>query len=178
MLMLTGKMYNIQVVSLRCFNVYGPRQSLSNPYTGVTAIFISRLKNDSQPVLYEDGEQSRDFISVHDVVDALLKSMESNKANYEVMNIGSGKPTSIKDVAQTLASLLKKDIKPRINGDYRINDIRHCYADNTKAKKLLGWKPTISLKQGFRELIKWSENENALDSFEKAQKELKEKKLL
>jgi dTDP-L-rhamnose 4-epimerase len=178
MLMLTGRMYGIPVVSLRCFNVYGPRQSLSNPYTGVTAIFISRLKNNNPPVVYEDGLQSRDFISVHDVVAALIKGMESNKANYEIMNIGSGKPTSVKEVAETLAKLLKKKIAPSISRGFRVNDIRHCYADNRKAKKLLGWKPSVTLRQGFAELIRWSENEEAVDSFEVAQKELKEKKLL
>src|SRR5438105_15271293 len=99
MLMLLGKMYNIPVVSLRCFNVYGPRQSLSNPYTGVTAIFISRLKNDNQPVVYEDGLQSRDFISVHDVVDALILVMKNKNADYQVFNMGSGEPTPVKEIA-------------------------------------------------------------------------------
>lgn len=178
MLMLVGKMYRIPVVSLRCFNVYGPRQSLSNPYTGVTAIFISRLKNNNKPVVYEDGEQSRDFISVHDVVDALTQAMESDKANYQIFNIGSGKSTSIKKVAEVLATLLKKNIKPEIKASYRINDIRHCYASNTKVKKILGWKPKITLRDGFRELIAWSEKEEAVDTFEKAQKELKDRKLL
>lgn len=178
MLMLVGKMYGIPVVSLRCFNVYGPRQSLSNPYTGVTAIFISRLKNNNQPVVYEDGMQSRDFISVHDVVAALIKGMESSKANYHIINIGSGKSTSVKEVAVVLAKLLKKKLTPKIDRSFRINDIRYCYADNRKAKKLLGWKPAVTLRQGFSELIAWSEKEEAVDSFEKAQKELKEKKLL
>lgn len=178
MLMLTGKMYNIPIVSLRCFNVYGPRQSLSNPYTGVTAIFISRLKNNSQPVVYEDGEQTRDFISVHDVVTALIKAMKSAKANYQIFNIGSGKPTSIKKVAKILASLLKKPIIPEINRSYRKNDIRHCYADIRKAKKILSWKPKVTLKQGFTELITWSETEKTNDLFKKAEKELADKKLL
>lgn len=178
MLMLTGKMYAIPVASLRCFNVYGPRQSLSNPYTGVTAIFINRLKNDTQPVVYEDGEQTRDFISVHDVVAALIKAMESTKANYEIFNIGSGKPTSIKKVAEVLAKLLKKKISPKIDGSYRKNDIRHCYADNKKAKKLLSWKPKVTLKQGFTELIGWSQTEKTNDLFKKAEKELEDKNLL
>ena len=178
MLMLIGKMYRIPVTSLRCFNVYGPRQSLSNPYTGVSAIFISRLKNDNQPVVYEDGLQSRDFISVHDVVDALILAMENKKADYQIFNMGSGVPTSIKEIATKLAKLLKKDIQPKLIGEFRINDIRHCYADNSKIKKLLGWKPKVSLEKGFAELIDWSEKEEAVDTFEKAEKELKQKKLL
>ncbi len=178
MMMLVGKMYHIPVTSLRCFNVYGPRQSLSNPYTGVSAIFISRLKNDNQPVVYEDGLQSRDFISVHDVVDALVLAMDSDKANYEIFNMGSGIPTPIKDIARTAAKLLKKDQEPKVNGQFRINDIRHCFADISKVKKLLGWKPKVTLAEGFKELIAWSEQEEAIDGFEQAEKELKKKKLL
>ena len=178
LLILIGKMYHIPVTSLRCFNVYGPRQSLSNPYTGVSAIFISRLKNNNTPVVYEDGLQSRDFISVHDVVDALILTMENDKANYEIFNMGSGRPTSIKDIAVIAAKLLRKDIAPRVNEQFRINDIRHCYADISKAKRLLKWEPKITLEEGFKELIAWSEKEKAVDTFEKAEKELKKKKLL
>jgi len=178
MLMLLGKIYKIPVVSLRCFNVYGPRQSLSNPYTGVSAIFISRLKNGNNPVVYEDGLQSRDFISVHDVVDALILVMENKNANYEIFNMGSGIPTSIKEIAEKLGKLLKKNIQPKISGEFRINDIRHCYADISKVKKQLAWKPKITLEQGLKELIAWSENEKAVDTFDKAEKELKKKNLL
>lgn len=177
MLMIVGKMYNIPVTSLRCFNVYGPRQSLSNPYTGVSAIFISRLKNNNTPVVYEDGMQSRDFISVHDVVDALVLAMEKRKADYQIFNMGSGIQTSIKDIATTLATLLKKNITPKITGEFRINDIRHCFADNSKIKKELGWKVKVTLKKGLQELIEWSEKEEAVDTFEKAEAELKQKKL-
>jgi dTDP-L-rhamnose 4-epimerase len=177
MLLLIGKLYHIPVVSLRCFNVYGPRQSLSNPYTGVSAIFISRLKNDKQPVIYEDGMQTRDFISVHDVVSALVAACDTKKANYQVLNIGSGKPTKIYDIAKTLAGLLHKDIKPLLNGEYRLNDIRHCFADIHKAKTILRWYPKISLEQGLNELICWSKKEHAVDEFDKASAQLSEKKL-
>lgn len=178
MLLRIGRMYNIPVVSLRCFNVYGPRQSLSNPYTGVTAIFISRLKNNNRPTVYEDGNQTRDFISVHDVVRALIKSMNSNNANYNVFNIGSGRPISIKNVAVTLAKLLGKKIDPEVLNSSRTDDIRHCFANNSKARKVLKWKPKVTLKQGFSELIEWSKNEEAEDDFEKAQNELVKKSLL
>lgn len=178
MLLLLGKMYNIPVTVLRCFNVYGPRQSISNPYTGVSAIFISRLKNGKAPVIYEDGMQTRDFVSVRDVVDALIKAMESKKANFQVINIGSGIPTPIKEIAEVLAKHLHKKISPKILNTFRKNDIRHCFADISKAKKLLRWSPKVSLPQGLKELVAWSEKETSVDMFEQAEKELRKKKLL
>jgi dTDP-L-rhamnose 4-epimerase len=124
-----GRLYDMPAVSLRCFNVYGPRQSISNPYTGVSAIFISRLKNNKQPVIYEDGNQTRDFVNVHDVADALIHAMENENANYNIFNIGSGSGTPIKELAHVLAGLLGKKIDPQITGEFRKNDIRHCFAD-------------------------------------------------
>lgn len=177
LVMLFGKLYQIPVVSLRLFNVYGPRQSLSNPYTGVTAIFISRLKNGKPPVIYEDGVQSRDFVSVHDVVRAFILAMEKHKADYQCLNIGTGQSTTIGEVADLLASLLKKKIIPVFPGEFRLNDVRHCAADVTKAKKLLGWQPRISLKKGFVELVAWSANKSAVDAFDAAAAELRHKKL-
>lgn len=178
MLMLVGKMYQIPTVSLRCFNVYGPRQSIANPYTGVTAIFIARLKNNQPPIIYEDGLQSRDFVSVPDVIDALILAMENPQADYQSINIGFGQPTTIKDVAQKLARLMAKQIQPRINGEFRKNDIRHCYADIAKAKKILHWQPKISFEQGMAELIAWSQTAAAKDDFTKAEAELRQKGLL
>lgn len=177
MAMIIGNLYNLPVTVLRGFNIYGPRQSLSNPYTGVTAIFISRLKNNEKPVIFEDGLQTRDFISVHDVVNAFILAMEKDEANYQVFNIGSGKDTSILEVAKMLSKLLGKPSLLQSNQDFRKNDIRHCFADIAKAKKLLGWVPSISLEQGFKELIDWSENEKAEDKFLRAQEELKQRGL-
>lgn len=177
LLLLIGKLYRIPVVSLRCFNIYGPRQSLSNPYTGVAAIFISRLKNNRQPVVYEDGQQTRDFVSVHDVVTALIAAMSTVKADYQAINIGSGNPIPIKDLGELLANLLKKDIKPKVSGAFRKNDIRHCFADRTKAKQLLGWEPTVSLSTGLKELVAWSREEVSQDLFTKATRESKQKGL-
>lgn len=178
MLFLLGKMYNIPTVVLRGFNVYGPRQSLSNPYTGVTAIFISRLKNNQPAVVYEDGLQTRDFVSVHDIVEALVLAMENGKANYQMFNIGSGYGTTILEIAQILSKLLEKTGLISVNGEFRKNDIRHCFADTSKAKNLLGWKPKITLEEGLKELIEWSEKEKADDKFSQAQKELKKKGLI
>jgi len=135
MAMIIGKLYNIPTVFLRGFNIYGPRQSLSNPYTGVTAIFISRLKNNQPAVVFEDGLQTRDFVSVHDVVSAFVLSLEQEKANYQLFNIGSGNGTSILQISKTLSKLLDKKGLIRVNKDFRKNDIRHCFADISKVKK-------------------------------------------
>lgn len=178
MLMHVGKIYRIPAVSLRFFNVYGPRQSLANPYTGVAAIFVSRLKHNQPPVVYEDGRQTRDFVSVHDVVNALVAAAKTSTADFESLNIGSGKATTIQNIAQILAKLLGKNIPPKISQKFRKNDVRHCYADVTKAKKLLRWTPQVSLDQGFKELIAWSSTEVAEDLFERAENELKAKALL
>lgn len=174
---LIGGIYNIPVVVLRGFNIYGPRQSLSNPYTGVTAIFISRLKNNKEAVVFEDGLQTRDFVSVHDVVEALVLALEKDEANSQMFNIGSGRGTPILEIAQTLSKLLGKKALIKVNNEFRKNDIRHCFADISKAKKLLGWQPKISLKKGLKELIDWSATEKAEDKFTQAQKELEQKGL-
>lgn len=175
--LLVGKLYNIPTVVLRGFNIYGPRQSLSNPYTGVTAIFISRFKNNQQAIVFEDGLQTRDFVSVHDVVNAFILALEKDQANYQLFNIGSGKGTTILEIAQTLSKLLGKTELIRVNQEFRKNDIRHCFADISRAKKLLGWSPKVSLEEGLKELIEWSEGEKAEDRFTQAQKELEQKGL-
>ena len=177
MVMNIARTYKVPAVALRLFNVYGPRQSLSNPYTGVTAIFMSRLKNGQPPVLYEDGEQSRDFISVHDVVSAFIAAMDSDRADGQVLNIGSGQMTPIKDIALSLAELTGKDITPSIPGNFRKNDVRHCFADRSRAEKLLRWKPTVSLSTGLQELVTWAEDQTAEDKFAQAEKILRNKGL-
>lgn len=174
---IVGKLYKIPTVVLRGFNIYGPRQSLSNPYTGVTAIFISRVKNNKEAVIFEDGLQTRDFISVHDVVDAFILSLEKDEANYQMFNIGSGIGTTIIEIAEGLSKLLGKSGLVKVNQEFRKNDIRHCFADISKVKRLLGWEPKVSLDKGLEELIKWSENEKAIDEFSKAEQELRSKGL-
>lgn len=177
MSLLIAKLYSIPTVVFRGFNIYGPRQSLSNPYTGVTAMFISRLKNNKEAIIYEDGYQTRDFVSVHDVVDAFILSLEKDEANYQVFNIGSGTKTSILEIANVLSKLLGKKKLTRVNHEFRKNDIRNCFADITKLKKLLGWEPKISLEAGLKELVEWSETQTADDNFSQARKELESKGL-
>jgi len=176
--LITGKLYGFPVVALKYFNVFGPRQSLNNPYTGVNAIFISRIKNDNPLSIYEDGLQTRDFISVFDVVEANILAMNSGEANGHVFNIGSGKGTTINELALKLYDIMGKEPKIGVNGLYRKGDIRHCVADNRKAREILGWSPKVSFEEGLRVVIKWSENEKAEDNFEKATKELREKGLI
>jgi len=178
MSLLIGKTYNIPVVSLRFFNVYGPRQSLSNPYTGVCAIFLSRIKNDKPPVIFEDGLQTRDFIWVGDIVRACILSMEKESANYEIFNVGSGKPISIVEIANLLIKLLGKDLKPEITYKFRKGDVRHCYADISKIKEKIGFEPETTLEEGLKKLIEWAKERKAVDKFEKAHQELKKKGLV
>ena len=172
-----GKAYGLPTVALRYFNVYGPRQSLNNPYTGVAAIFSSRVKNDKQPLIFEDGLQSRDFIDVKDVVQANLLAMGRDEANYEVFNVGTGKPTSILDIADLLIELYGKELKPEVVNKYRTGDIRHCYADISKIRKL-GFEPGVDLAQGMRELVAWGDAIEAKDRTEQAQRELRERGLV
>ena len=174
-----GLTYGIPSVALRYFNVYGPRQSLSNPYTGVGAIFMTRIKCGNRPVVYEDGGQTRDFVSVHDVVAANLLALEKSGADYHALNIGCGVPTPIRGVAETLARLHgRPDIEPQITGTYRKGDIRHCYADITRARELLGYDPAIDFDEGMFRLIEWARTADASDKFDIAAKELSDKGLV
>lgn len=173
-----GKTYGIPTTALRYFNVYGPRQSLSNPYTGVAAIFMSRYKNNKPPLIFEDGLQSRDFISVHDIVQANLLAMKAKAADYDVFNVGAGCQVTIKQVAETIQTIYKSPIQPTILNTFRKGDVRHCFADISKIKNKLGFQPKTDFRQGMEELIAWSATQHAEDNVEKATKELREKGLI
>ena len=177
MVLCTGATYNIPAIALRYFNVYGPRQSLSNPYTGTAAIFISRIKHDQPPVIFEDGLQTRDFVSVHDVVRANIAAMEDESLSG-YYNVGTGQPRTISGIAETLISLYNKEMTPEITGKFRKGDIRHCIANITKAKTSLGYEPQIQFEHGMRELIEWSETAESADKFEQARQELLQRGLL
>ena len=167
-----GRAYSIPTVAFRYFNVYGTRQALSNPYTGVCAIFSSRLLNDQPPTIFEDGEQSRDFVHVSDIVRANLLAIETDGGDYQAMNIGTGRATSVKEIAELLARGLGKDIGPEIVGKYREGDIRHCVANIDKAKRLIGYEPAVSLEKGLAELLEWLSMQDAEDKVESATAEL------
>lgn len=173
-----GRTYGVPAVGLRFFNIYGPRQSLSNPYTGVAAIFICRAKNGRPPVLYEDGLQSRDFVSVHDVVEACRLAIRRPEADHQSINVGTGTPIPIRDVAEVILKCLGKDLAPAVTGKYRKGDVRHCYPDLTRAEKLLGYRPQVGFAAGMKELAGWAETAEAKDGFERAQQEMVKKGLV
>jgi dTDP-L-rhamnose 4-epimerase len=170
--MITGKAYNFPVTALRFFNVFGTRQALSNPYTGVLAIFASRLLNDNAPLIYEDGMQKRDFVHVKDVARACRLALETPEANGEVFNIGSGRHYTIREIAEKLTKVMGKDIISEVTGKYRIGDIRHCFADLSKARNILGFEPEVGFEEGLSELAEWLEGQIAVDSVNKATEEL------
>ncbi len=178
MTIMWGKAYGIPTTALRFFNVYGPRQSLSNPYTGVCAIFLSRLLNGKAPVIYEDGLQSRDFISVKDIAQACYTAMNDEWADHNVFNVGNGTPLTIKKIAETLAEIMGVEIEPEITHEFRKGDVRHCIADISKIRGAFGYVPKISFKDGMTELIEWTKSTRAADGYEKASSELEKHGLL
>jgi dTDP-L-rhamnose 4-epimerase len=173
-----GRALGIPTIALRYFNAYGPRQSLSNPYTGVVAIFSSRLLSGQSPVIYEDGQQLRDYIHVRDVVQANLLALDNDDVGFEVFNVGTGHPLRIIDVAHALGREIGSGIAPVITQQHRVGDIRHCYPDIRKIRSCLGFQPLVSFEEGITDLVAWLRQQKAVDRFEKASKELKDKKLV
>jgi dTDP-L-rhamnose 4-epimerase len=173
MCLITGRAYNIPTVALRFFNIYGTRQALSNPYTGVLAIFASRYLNDQPPLINEDGNQMRDFVHVRDVVAACRLSLEKSEADGGVFNIGSGHQLSVNDVAVRMGHVLgKESIEPEITGRYRMGDIRHCFADISHARSVLGYEPKITFEEGMTELAEWLSTQTSDDRVVQANEEL------
>jgi dTDP-L-rhamnose 4-epimerase len=179
--LLVGRTYDIPVTALRYFNVYGSRQSLSNPYTGVCAIFTTRILSNQPPLLFEDGLMMRDFVHVSDIARANLMALEANgTADYEVLNIGSGVATTTLELARILTKLYDSKIKAVISNSHRKNDTRQCHADVTKARRLLGFEAEVNLETGLRELTQWGKlnQGSAIDQFDTATRELSERNLL
>ncbi len=174
MALTTGNAYNIPAVALRFFNVYGTRQSLSNPYTGVLAIFASRFLNGKPPLVFEDGNQQRDFVHVRDIARACRLAMESDAASGKPINVGSGRQISINALARKTAKVMgRENLAPDINGEYRVGDIRHCFADIECARQVLGFEPKVDFEEGLRELADWLAGQIAEDNVESAHSELK-----
>jgi dTDP-L-rhamnose 4-epimerase len=173
MCLILGRAYQIPTVALRFFNVYGTRQSLSNPYTGVMAIFASRLLNGNSPLIFEDGMQQRDFVSVYDIARACRLALEVPGAAGQVFNIGSGQHYAIKELAERISGVMDKEyLQPDISGKYRVGDIRHCFADISLARAVLGYEPLVSLEEGLRELVEWLKGQVAEDRVDQARAEL------
>lgn len=163
-----GRAYGVPVTALRFFNVYGPRQALSNPYTGVGAIFAARLLNGRAPILFEDGGQSRDFIHVTDVSDAVMRALAPGRADGLAANVGSGRPVTILEVANTLRATINPALAPEVTNEFRAADIRHCFADVTLAREALGFEPRISFDDGMHDLVCWLVDQNPLDNADEA----------
>jgi dTDP-L-rhamnose 4-epimerase len=172
MVLLFGNTYGIPALALRYFNIYGPRQSLSNPYTGVAAIFASRLLNHQPPVIFEDGLQTRDFVNVRDIARANVLALESTSASGVALNIGTGQPVTIQQVGSEISRLLGTEIRPQIKHQYRVGDIRHCFADISRASEELGYRPVVTFRDGFSELVHWLASQHADDRTEEAMKHL------
>jgi len=171
--------YGMQGTCLRLFNVYGPGQALSNPYTGVLAIFASRLLNGQPPMIFEDGEQRRDFVHVEDVARAFCDALVSPEADGKVFNIGSGHDRSVREVGQSLARAMGRDgIQPEIAGKSRTGDIRHCFCDGAKAQAELGFAARMDFEEGLAELAEWVAEQTADDRVEQARAELEARGLV
>jgi dTDP-L-rhamnose 4-epimerase len=173
MCLLFGSAYRVPTTALRFFNVYGPHQALSNPYTGVLAIFAARLLNGRSPLIYEDGHQRRDFVSVHDVARACRLSLERPGAAGRVINVGSGRSVSVLEIAERLGAVMGcEDIPAEVTGKYRVGDIRHCFGDIALAGRILGYEPEVELEDGIAELATWLEGRVATDRVDDAAGEL------
>jgi dTDP-L-rhamnose 4-epimerase len=172
MVLAVGAAYGIPAVALRFFNVYGERQALSNPYTGVAAIFSSRLLNDRAPLVFEDGKQTRDFIDVRDIARCCALALQEDDADGRTLNVGTGRPTSIVEVAQVIARGLGKELEPEVVNEFRAGDIRHCYADTQLATELLGFRAEIPFEAGMQGLLEWLEGQEAADSVDAAREAL------
>lgn len=179
MCLLVGRAYGIDTVALRFFNVFGTRQALSNPYTGVLAIFASRLLNGRKPRIFEDGEQRRDFVHVRDVARACRLALETPGAAGQAFNVGSGRSISIREVARHLAAAMgRNDIEAEITEEFRVGDIRHCFADIGLARQVLGYEPRVDFDSGLKELVEWLADQEAQDRVDQATDELKRRGLV
>ncbi|HEY6486339.1 MAG TPA: NAD-dependent epimerase/dehydratase family protein [Candidatus Cybelea sp.] len=179
MFIAVGRALQIPTIALRLFNAYGSRQALSNPYTGVAAIFISRLLNDQAPLVFEDGGQQRDFVHVGDVADAFSTALEADRAVWDAFNVGSGSPITIAAMAAMLSRLLGKTVEPEFLGRYRVGDIRHCFPDVSKIEKAFGFRPKRTLDDGMQELVSWvSGAKRPVDRSQTSLGELDRQKLL
>jgi dTDP-L-rhamnose 4-epimerase len=169
-----GQAYGVPAVALRFFNIYGSRQALNNPYTGVAAIFSGRMLAGEPPLIYEDGQQLRDFVHVSDIVQACMLAMESPSADGQVFNVGTGRPISVLEVASILARELGWDGGFRVVGKFRAGDVRHCFADITRARTLLGYTPRRTFEEGVHELVTWVRSQQGASAplAEEAQREL------
>ena len=173
-----GGAYGIPTVALRLFNVYGPRQALSNPYTGVAAIFSSRLLNGKQPLVFEDGAQTRDFTHVSDIAEAFVRALGEERAAGVTLNVGAGRPHSLVSLGEMLAREIGAPWEPNITRQFRAGDIRHCTADTTRLEQVLGFRPRVRFEDGVKDLVTWVREQRPVDKVDHAMSELAERGLV
>lgn len=179
MVLTVGKSLNIPAVAFRYQNVYGPGQSLKNPYTGILSIFSTQIRNNNSINIFEDGKESRDFVYIDDIVDATILGLESELANFEVFNVGADKPITVSEVAESLIKEYNSKVDILVTGGFRIGDIRHNYADLTKISKLLGYTPKVLFAEGISRFCAWvSEQEVSEDNYEVSIQQMKLRGLL
>ena len=177
--LVAGKSLNIPAIAFRYQNVYGPGQSLSNPYTGILSIFSTQIKNNNDINIFEDGKESRDFVYIDDVVSATILGLENEDSDYQSFNVGSGTRVSVLQIARKLVELYQSDTKIKITGNFRLGDIRHNFADLTKIKMILGYIPKYQFDKGISEFVKWVNTQEVnKDGYSKSVQELKERGLL
>lgn len=179
LVLVAGRAHGLETVALRYLNVYGPRQALGNPYTGVAAIFCTRLLSGRRPLVFEDGAQRRDLTHVSDIVRANLLALEAPAAVGEAINVGTGQPITVGELAAVLAAALgRADLAPEVTGEHRAGDVRHCWADLRRARRLLGYEPSTDRAHGLRELAAWVSGEAPVDRTEEATAELRARGLI
>jgi dTDP-L-rhamnose 4-epimerase len=178
MFLATGAAYGIPAVALRYFNTYGPRQALSNPYTGLLAIVCSELMNHHRPLIFEDGLQRRDFVHVSDVAHANILALKSEGANGKVYNVGTGAPVTVLDIIKLIADQMGASEIPEIVHRYRVGDIRHCFADISCIGQDLGYQPRVKLEQGIADLIPWIRSQQSVDQARAAMSDLERRVLV
>jgi len=178
MFLCVGRAYGIPTTALRYFNVYGPRQALSNPYTGAAAIFCARFLSGHAPLIFEDGLQTRDFVHVQDIIQANLLALDRPEADFEVFNVGTGRQTSVLDLAKVIGKALGSPKEPQISGRFREGDIRHCFADVSKIRQTLGYKASVSLEEGLGNLVPQISEQLIQDQVDQATAELARKRLV
>jgi len=176
--LVVGAAYGLEVVALRYLNTYGPRQALGNPYTGVAAIFAARLLGGTRPRVFEDGEQIRDLIHVSDTVGATVAAMDAPRAAGQALNVGTGRRVTIAALARDLAAALSTDLQPEVTGEFRAGDIRHCVADPSRARELLGWEAERPLGAGLAELAAWVARQRVTERGDEALADLRSRGLV
>ncbi|MEJ7714791.1 MAG: NAD-dependent epimerase/dehydratase family protein [Thermoleophilaceae bacterium] len=178
LVLVLGRAYGLETVALRYLNIYGPRQALGNPYTGVAAIFCARVLAGRRPLVFEDGRQMRDLVHVSDVVRATVAAMDAPEAPGQALNVATGRGVAIADLAARIARALGSDLEPEVTGEFRAGDIRHCFADTARATRELGFEAAVALEEGLPELARWVAGQEPVERGDEALADLRARGLV